>query len=94
MRSLLADRPDIDVAVLAPTRWRFQDVGAAILGRPPLALSHLRPNRPNRAFEVVRPKIGGLANCRERPRQRKTKGPRKLQDPSVDREIPNPLAHA
>ena len=27
----------------------------------PIALSLLRPNQPNRAFEIVRPKIGGLA---------------------------------
>ena len=27
----------------------------------PIALSHLRPDQPNRAFEIVRPKIGGLA---------------------------------
>ena len=27
----------------------------------PIALSHLRPNQPNHGFEIVRPKIGGLA---------------------------------
>ena len=26
----------------------------------PIALSHLRPEQPNRGFEIVRPKIGGL----------------------------------
>ena len=29
--------------------------------RRPIALSHLRPDQPNRAFEIARPKIGGLA---------------------------------
>ena len=27
----------------------------------PIALSHLRPEQPNCGFEIVRPKIGGLA---------------------------------
>lgn len=27
----------------------------------PIALSHLRPEQPNRAFEIVRPRIGGSA---------------------------------
>ncbi len=33
---------------------------ADLIARP-IALSHLRPDQPNRAFEIVRPKIGGLA---------------------------------
>ena len=39
----------------------------------PIALSQLRPNQPKLAFEIVRPRIGGLAKLPRTPRGRKNK---------------------
>ena len=47
--------------VFVPKAANSVGLQLADLTARPIALSHLRPNQPNRAFEIVRPKIGGLA---------------------------------
>ncbi len=46
--------------VFVPKAANSVGLQLADLTARPIALSHLRPNQPNRAFEIVRPKIGGL----------------------------------
>lgn len=47
--------------VFVPKAANSVGLQLADLTARPIALSHLRPNQSNRAFEIVRPKIGGLA---------------------------------
>lgn len=47
--------------VFVPKAANSVGLQLADLTARPIALSHLRPEQPNRAFEIVRPKIGGLA---------------------------------
>ena len=47
--------------VFVPKAANSVGLQLADLTARPIALSHLRPNQPNRAFEIVRPKLGGLA---------------------------------
>lgn len=47
--------------VLVPKAANSVGPQPAELTTRPIALSHLRPEQPNRAFEIVRPKIGGFA---------------------------------
>ena len=47
--------------VFVPKAANSVGLQLADLTARPIALSHLRPNQPNRAFEIVRPKIRGLA---------------------------------
>ena len=47
--------------VFVPKAANSVGLQLADLTARPIALSHLRPDQPNRAFEIVRPKIGGLA---------------------------------
>ena len=47
--------------VFVPKAANSVGLQLADLAARPIALSHLRPNQPNRAFEIVRPKIGGMA---------------------------------
>ena len=46
--------------VFVPKAANSVGLQLADLTARPIALSHLRPNQPDRAFEIVRPKIGGL----------------------------------
>jgi len=47
--------------VFVPKAANSVGLQLADLTARPIALSHLRPDQPSRAFEIVRPKIGGLA---------------------------------
>ncbi len=47
--------------VFVPKAANSVGLQLADLTARPIALSQLRPNQPNRAFEIVRPKMGGLA---------------------------------
>lgn len=47
--------------VFVPKAANSVGLQLADLTARPIALSHLRPNQPNRAFDIVRSKIGGLA---------------------------------
>ena len=47
--------------VFVPKAANSTGLQLADLTARPIALSHLRPNQLNRAVEIVRPKIGGLA---------------------------------
>ena len=47
--------------VFVPKAANSVGLQLADLTARPIALPHLRPKQPNRAFEIVRPKIGGLA---------------------------------
>ena len=47
--------------VFVPKAANSAGLQLADLTARPIALSHLRPDQPNRAFEIVRPKIGGMA---------------------------------
>ena len=47
--------------VFVPKAANSDSLQLADLTARPIALSHLRPNQPNRAFDIVRSKIGGLA---------------------------------
>lgn len=47
--------------VFVPKAANSVGLQLADLTARPIALSHLRPNQPNRASEIVQPKIGGLA---------------------------------
>ena len=47
--------------VFVPKAANSSGLQLADLTARPIALSHLRPDQPNRAFEIIRPKIGGLA---------------------------------
>ena len=47
--------------VFVPKAANSVGLQLADLTARPVALSHLRPKQRNRAFEIVRPKIGGLA---------------------------------
>ncbi len=47
--------------VFVPKAANSVGLQLADLTARPIALSYLRPEQPNRAFEIVRPKIGGLA---------------------------------
>ncbi len=78
--------------VFIPKAANASGLQLADLTARPIALSRLRPDQPNRAFDIIQPKLGGL-KCFPQVIvvQGKTKGPRKLQNPSVDREMPNPL---
>lgn len=55
--------------VFVPKAANAVGLHLAELTARPVALSYLRPNQPNPAFAVAQTKTGGLANCRERPRQ-------------------------
>ena len=47
--------------VFVPKAANSVGLQLADLTARPIALSQLRPNQPNRAFEIVRPKMGELA---------------------------------
>ena len=47
--------------VFVPKAANSVGLQLADLTAMPIALSHLRPDQPNRTFEIIRPKIGGLA---------------------------------
>ena len=77
--------------VVVPKAANSARIQLADLTVRPIALSHLHPNQPDRAFEFVQQKIGGSAQLPCVLEAGKANGPRRFQNSSVDRAIPNPL---
>jgi len=77
-------------SVFIPKAANSSGLQLADLTARPIALSHLRPNQPNRAFEIIRTKLEDLKSFPQEPEKYKNKRGLEFQTPFVDREMPNP----